>query len=181
MGLGGGSCSSDKSNGRPLSSDGEDVSNPSPSNAFHANYWRLMMKSREEPLLRRAYAIPSSVVLRFPDPGKGVGVIDIFHEVCVYENKFKASLRLPFHPLVRDFLFYFNLAPSRIKPNRWMYYISCYILWPLVLGEGTVLTIREFLAVYRPVKYDWLFSFKVQKKSTVDKDFEVIRLKKILL
>jgi hypothetical protein len=77
-----------------------------------------------------------------------------FPEVCLYENMFKVGLRLPFHPLVQDFLFCFNLAPSQSKPNGWKYYISCYILWPLGLGEGTVLTVKEFLAVYCPIRYD---------------------------
>lgn len=63
MGSDNGSFSSDKSNGRPLSSDGEDFSHSFPSNAFYANYWRSVVKSWEEPRLRRAYDIPSSVVL----------------------------------------------------------------------------------------------------------------------
>jgi hypothetical protein len=75
---------------------------------------RLMVKSREKPRLRRVYAIPSSVVLRFVDPDKDAIVSDKFLEVCLYENMLKASLRLPFHPLVHDFLFYFNLTPSQI-------------------------------------------------------------------
>jgi hypothetical protein len=57
------------------------------------------VRSQEEPRLRRAYAIPSLVVLRFANPYKGVVVNDKFLKVCLYENMFKEGLRLPFHPL----------------------------------------------------------------------------------
>jgi len=63
---------------------------------------------------------------------------------------FKSGLRLPFLAIAQDLLGYLNLALSQIKPK-----------------EGNPLTIKEFLYVYRAVRYNWLFSSQVREKSKV--------------
>jgi hypothetical protein len=80
---------------------------------------------------------------------------------------FKSGLRLPFLAIAQDLLGYLNLALSQIKPKGWRCFLSCCILWPFVLGEGNPLTIKEFLYVYRAVRYNWLFSSQVREKSKV--------------
>jgi len=37
---------------------------------------------------------------------------------------------------------------------------------------------KEFLVVYRPIIYDWLFFFKVREKPKAEEDSKVISLKK---
>jgi hypothetical protein len=71
------------------------------------------------------------------------------HEVCVYETMFRAGFRLPFLPVVQEFLNYLDLAPHQIAPNAWRIFHACMVLWPLALGKHQQLSVREFLHLHR--------------------------------
>jgi hypothetical protein len=79
--------------------------------------------------------------------------------VCLYE--IKVGFRLPFLNIFWELFYQLKLAPRQIKPNGWKYLMSCCLLWPMALGNDSVLTIRELLVVYRPIKSrEWLCSFE---------------------
>lgn len=68
------------------------------------------------PLLRVAYQIPETVVLRAPSAEDKACAFSE-NEVCLYEEAFRASLRLPFSRIVRDLLSRLRLAPGQLMPN----------------------------------------------------------------
>jgi hypothetical protein len=94
--------------------------------------------------------VPHSEFHQNPFDGKSGAVArsDI-HEVCVYEHMFRAGLRLPFIPIIRELLSFLNLSPHQLSPNAWRTFLACVILWPLSMGPGHTLTIGEFLYIYR--------------------------------
>jgi hypothetical protein len=62
----------------------------------YAGFWKTEITGVDEPRLRKAYSIPSSVKLRFDMKDKGAVVHENEHEVCVYEDMFEAGFRFPF-------------------------------------------------------------------------------------
>jgi hypothetical protein len=82
-------------------------------------------------------------------------------DISLCKSMVKAGLRLLFPTLDQDLLCYLRLTPSQIKPNDWRYFLSYCILWPLVLGEDTSLTLKKFPFLYHPVSYDWLWNIQV--------------------
>lgn len=62
-------------------------------------------------------AILDSVKIIIPDASAQAKPDDLIHEVCGYEQMFKASVRLSFPPEVWELLSKLRLAPSQIKPN----------------------------------------------------------------
>lgn len=76
-------------------------------------------------------------------------------EICLYEGSFKAGLRLPFPPFVRELLQYYHLSPGQLQPNSWRIIACLIVLWA-ICGNGN-LTLREFQTMYKVMnhKYGW--------------------------
>jgi hypothetical protein len=79
------------------------------------------------------------------------------HKVWLYETMFCAGFRLPFTPIIRGRLCHLGLATHQIVPIAWHVFLTCAVLWPMVLGKENPLTVQEFM---------WMY--KVQKNPKVD-------------
>jgi hypothetical protein len=130
--------------------------------------WRFEITSTDEARLHSSYSIPSSITLRFAAKNTGATVQDDTHEVCVYEDMFKASFRFPFPRVVRELLHYLLIAPHQLTPNAWKVLFACVLLWPKALGEGKNLPIREFLKIYKLSEVsgaEYLFNFQERRSN----------------
>jgi hypothetical protein len=114
----------------------------------HPAFWASHLSASDERRIRKECHIPSFIKIRFDGKSGAVARSDI-HEVCVYEHMFRAGLRLPFIPIIRELLSFLNLSPHQLSPNAWRTFLACVILWPLSMGPGHTLTIGEFLYIYR--------------------------------
>jgi hypothetical protein len=115
----------------------------------HPTFWTSHLSASDERRIRKECFIPSFIKLRFDENQSGVVARSDVHEVCVYEHMFKAGLRLPFIPIIRELLGFLNLSPHQLSPNAWRTFIACVILWPLAMGPNHTLTIKEFLHLYQ--------------------------------
>jgi hypothetical protein len=115
----------------------------------HPAFWASHLFAADERRIRRECFIPSFIKIRFDENKSGAVARSDVHEVCVYEHMFKAGLRLPFIPIIRELLGFLNLSPHQLSPNAWRTFLACVILWPLALGRDHTLTIKEFLHLYR--------------------------------
>jgi hypothetical protein len=115
----------------------------------HPATWESKLTRADERRVRRECFVPPFVSLRFDEKKAGPIVRSDHHEVCVYEAMFRAGLRLPFLPMVRELLNYLDLAPHQLAPNAWRYLFGCMVLWPFALGKEHQLTVREFLYLHR--------------------------------
>jgi hypothetical protein len=115
----------------------------------HPAFWASHLSASDERRIRKECHIPSFIKLRFDENQSGAVARSDVHEVCVYEHMFKAGLRLPFIPIIRELLGFLDLSPHQLLPNAWRTFIACVILWPLALGPNHTLTIKEFLHIYR--------------------------------
>ena len=80
---------------------------------LYSRLWRTKIINADEPRLREAYSIPSSVTLRFDTRNKGAVARGNEHEICVYEDMFEAGFRFPFPKVVRETLHYLHIcSPS---------------------------------------------------------------------
>uniref|UniRef100_A0A2N9FIE3 Transposase (putative) gypsy type domain-containing protein n=1 Tax=Fagus sylvatica TaxID=28930 RepID=A0A2N9FIE3_FAGSY len=73
-------------------------------------------------------------------------------DVAFYEADFRAGLRFPVQPFVRELLDYLSLAPGQINPNGWRTIISCMVMWRVSSNGEEDLTVDEFLFCYEPVQ-----------------------------
>jgi hypothetical protein len=115
----------------------------------HPAFWAPHLSASDERRIRRECHIPSFINIRFDANNSGAVARSDVHEICVYEHMFRAGLRLPFIPIVRELLGFLNLSPHQLSPNAWRTFLACVILWPLSMGPGYTLTIGEFLYFYR--------------------------------
>jgi hypothetical protein len=135
---------------------------------LYLSSWRYEITSADEARLRSSYSIPSSITLRFATKNTGVTVQDDTHEVCVYEDMFKAGFRFPFPRMVRELLHYLKIAHHQLTPNTWKVLFACVLLWPKALGEGNNLLIQEFLKIYKLSKVvgaEYLFNFQERRSN----------------
>uniref|UniRef100_A0A2N9FRQ1 Transposase (putative) gypsy type domain-containing protein n=1 Tax=Fagus sylvatica TaxID=28930 RepID=A0A2N9FRQ1_FAGSY len=102
--------------------------------------------------IRRRYQIPDDVVLRIPDSDERACCPKYEGDVAFYEADFKAGLRFPVQPFVRELLDYLSLAPGQINPNGWRTIISCMVMWRVTSNGEEDLTVDEFLFCYEPVQ-----------------------------
>jgi hypothetical protein len=98
---------------------------------------------------RRKYQIPEDVVLRIPESDE-VACSSRCEDVAFYEADFKAGIRFPLQPLMRELLDRLNLAPGQLAPNAWRTVVGSMVMWK-VLSEGKDdLTLDELLFCYKP-------------------------------
>jgi hypothetical protein len=77
----------------------------------YLGFWTTEIICVDEPRLRKAYSIPSSVKLYFDTKDTGVVVREDEHEVCVYKDMFEAGFRVSFLRMVREMVHYLRIAP----------------------------------------------------------------------
>jgi hypothetical protein len=115
----------------------------------HPAFWESHLSASDERRIRRECHIPSFIKIRFDGNNSGAVARSDAHEICVYEHMFRAGLRLPFIPIIRELLGFLNLSPHQLSPNAWRTFLACLILWPMSMGPGHTLTIGEFLYFHR--------------------------------
>ena len=101
----------------------------------HPALWESKLSRADERRVRLECFILKFIKICFDEENFGAVVRSDCHEVCVYETMFRAGFRLPFLPVVQEFLGYLDLAPHQITPNAWRVFHSCMALWPLALGK----------------------------------------------
>ncbi|KAL0734191.1 hypothetical protein Bca4012_010401 [Brassica carinata] len=128
---------------------------------------------------RKSYSVPSSVVLRIPDPSERASN-GTPEEIAIYEAFFKSGFRGDVPSLIADLCSFFRISPSQLNPPAWRILISilslsdeedlplgvdevlfAYHLAPINGGEGRFhlrsrngfLSYRSFL---RATAKDWL-------------------------
>jgi hypothetical protein len=102
--------------------------------------------------LRKAYVIPDDVIIRITGKVEGATPLAYNRDVVIYEAMFKAGLSLPLNPQFCELLTELNLAPSQIKPTRWVLLVSFCILWKMAQGRDAYPSVREFLSFYRDLR-----------------------------
>lgn len=95
---------------------------------------------------RTKYSLPNEFSLAV-SPGEAHSFEPEF--ITIYEDALMAGLRLPLHPLARDFLIYLDIAPGQLAPNGWRHLMGAIHLWPQRFGYE--LTLRELLWTFRPI------------------------------
>ena len=101
----------------------------------HPALWESKLSRADERRVRLECFILKFIKIHFDEEKSGAVVCSDCHEVCVYETMFRAGFRLPFLPVVQEFLGYLDLAPHQIAPNTLRVFHSCMVLWPLALGK----------------------------------------------
>ena len=80
--------------------------------------------SRVEPLYRetfaRRYRPPFGVQVWSPDVLTSY-VVQVPKIVCFFEVAFDNGLRFPLHPFIKRVLQHFNVCPSQLSPNFWVF------------------------------------------------------------
>ncbi|GMN74639.1 hypothetical protein TIFTF001_053189, partial [Ficus carica] len=95
---------------------------------YTADYYTTAVTQRYLVALRREFNIPENVDLLVP------GVDDLPSRppsgyIALSAEYFRAGLRLPFHPFLRQALTRLNVAPAQLNANTYRALISCYALW----------------------------------------------------
>jgi hypothetical protein len=140
---------------------GDQVEDPAESKASDAFLeWRSTLSVRVVSRLRKTYAIPNNVSICIPGKMEGATPSAYNSEVAVYDAMFKAELNLLLNPPFRRLLAELNLAPSQIKPTRWVLLVSFCILWKMAQGRDANTSVIEFLSFYRPTNYREGWSFQ---------------------
>ncbi|XP_011016405.1 PREDICTED: uncharacterized protein LOC105119881 [Populus euphratica] len=84
--------------------------------------------------------IPSNFTLLCPVPERDrIEDIDSNH-IVIYEDSLEASLRIPFHPLVCDFLDKYCILPVQIPPNS-----RRILLWFILICHRPALRVESYL------------------------------------
>ena len=77
--------------------------------------------------------------------------------VCLFEVAFDNGLRFPLHPFMKGVLQLFNVCPSQLAPNGWVFW---WVYWPFLGTEGSTslvwLCSSIFLAQRRPSRASFI-------------------------
>ena len=98
---------------------------------------------------RHNFQIPEDVVLQIPESDE-VACSSKYGDVAFYEADFKAGLRFPLQPLMRELLDRLNLAPAQLAPNAWRTVVASMVMWKVCSGGADDLTVDELLFCYKP-------------------------------
>lgn len=99
------------------------------------------------PLLKAAYQILETVVLRAPNAKDRVCTFSE-NEVCLYEEAFHVGLRLPFPRIVRELLARLHLAPGQLMPNAWKFFYGAIVAFEKLGERSQLMTVNDFLCCY---------------------------------
>jgi hypothetical protein len=113
------------------------------------SYLSIVVDEKGLEKYRSRFQIPEDVVLRIPDSDE-VACSSRSGEVAFYEADFRASLRFPLQPLMRELLNCLNLAPAQLAPNAWRTVIACMVMWKVCSDGVDDLTVDELLFCYKP-------------------------------
>ena len=100
--------------------------------------------------IRCRYQIPSDVILRIPDFDERACCPKYDGDIAFYEADFRAGLRFPIPPFVRELLDYLSLASRQVGQNGWQTIISCMVMWRVSSNGQEDLSVDEFLFCYKP-------------------------------
>ncbi len=98
---------------------------------------------------RRPFQILEDVVLRIPDLDE-IASSSKYGDVAFYEADFKAGLRFPLQPLMRELLDRLNLSPAQLAPNAWRTVVASMVMWKVCSNGVDDLTVDELLFCYKP-------------------------------
>ena len=113
---------------------------------YTADYFTTAVTPRYLAALRREFRIPDSVALVVPGADDLPSRPPPGH-IAISAEYFRAGLRLPFHPYLRQALTRLNVAPAQLNANAYRILISCYILWVSKFGKKIPFT--AFQNLYR--------------------------------
>ena len=65
-------------------------------------------------------------------------VVSVPKKVCFFEVAFDNGLRFPLHPFIKGVLQHFNVCPSQLAPNDWVFWL---VYWPFLGIGGSVFPI----------------------------------------
>ncbi|XP_077215485.1 uncharacterized protein LOC143850047 [Tasmannia lanceolata] len=107
-------------------------------------------------IVRDKYCIPSRYILRAAVEGDRAS--NDSADLCVYEEAFRAGLRLPFHPFFADALNYYGLAVTQVVPNSWRTLIGfLYLLEVRLRRNPTVPVFRMCAHLKRHKDGGWIY------------------------
>ena len=89
-------------------------------------------------------------------------------DVEMYEQMFKAGLRLALSAFYHRLLQYLGLAITQIAPKAWRIFLDAEVLYGFLTNGEHQLTVKEFFHCYRPseiVKSRGIYSFLLRKPS----------------
>ena len=89
-------------------------------------------------------------------------------DVEMYEQMFKAGLRLALSAFYHRLLQYLGLAITQITPKAWRIFLDAEVLYGFLTNGEHQLTVEEFFHCYRPseiVKSRGIYSFLLRKPS----------------
>ena len=98
---------------------------------------------------KRRYHIHEDVILQIPDLDERA-CFSKYGDVAFYEAEFRASLRFPMQPFMRELLGRLNLSPGQLAPNVWRMAIACMVMWRVCSKKADSLTVDELLYCCKP-------------------------------
>ena len=125
------------------------------------NDFNLTIKRKHFDTLRERYQTPVDIPIRLPFKFEKCYYRDA-KDIRLYEQMFKARLRLPLGALHHRLLQYLGLATTQITLNAWRIFLSAEVLYGVLTNRECQLTVEEFFHCYRPseiVKSKGIYSF----------------------
>ena len=129
------------------------------------NNFNSIIKRPHFETFRDRYQIPINVPICLPFKFEKCYYQDV-EDVGVYEQMFKAGLRLPLSTLHRRLLQYLGIAVTQITPNSWRVFLGAKVLYRVLTNGERKLTVEEFFHCYRPteiVQSRGMYSFLPRK------------------
>ncbi|GMN48526.1 hypothetical protein TIFTF001_017704 [Ficus carica] len=113
---------------------------------YTVDYYTSAVTLRYLAALRREFSIPDDVDLVVPGPNDLPSRPPSGH-IALSAEYFRASLRLPLHPFLRQALTSFNVSPAQLNANAYRILVGCYVLWAAKFSE--TLPLFAFQNLYR--------------------------------
>ena len=129
------------------------------------NDFNSTIKRKHFDTLRKRYQIPVDIPIRLPFKIEKWYYRSAY-DVEVYEQMFKAGLRLPLSALHHRLLQYLGLIVTQIALNAWRIFLGAEVLYGVLTNGRRQLIVEEFFHCYRPsktVKSRGIYSFLPKK------------------
>ena len=98
---------------------------------------------------RCRFQIPTDVILRILESDEVV-CSSKYGDMAFYEADFRAGLRFPLQPLMRELLDHLNLVPAQLVPNAWRTVVASMVMWKVCSDGVDDLMVDELLFCYKP-------------------------------
>ena len=112
-----------------------------------------MLSSRELSTLRGRYGIPTAFELELPMTNSRVGDPPA-RWIGLYEELFRADLRLPMHPFIVEIFHFFNVSFCCIIPNSFRFIVGFVVACSLAKVHPSILLFQSFFILKRYIQ-DW--------------------------